>query len=369
MSQISGILLNFEAGSAQDTNPDRVLHLTPAWRYRLKIQSLCQDLVHLPSGFTHTPPVGSSITYTSPPASQWLWGQELIVDFSSSRAEEPRWHAERQVCFLWVWTTGFGAKQASLFWQMSCVARRWKITWASMVVLELCWPILLSVSFQYPRVQSVRFCPRPARFKLEDPSFDLCLVSLISANYFYNSRCSSRNAVEWRSEVRAVGCAECCNLAPGIWISLCSSYSETLHLVQTVTKLGITLCFRAACAPFLKAGSGDSSHRRQHGIMTRRHPGTVQSVRAGVCVCVFDYGFVNMASWGPAYVYEDIFLAVLYVSTQLNNSILGSVSVLIKKWQPSNSSKSWGVAFGKGVRWQCTAVSQDVSLPFCWASC
>lgn len=149
-SKISCILLNFEAGSAQDTNPDRVFDLTPAWRHCLKFQSLRQDLVHLSSGFTHTPPVGLSITYTSPPASQRLWGQEWIVVFFSSRAEEPWWHAEWQASFLLVWTTGFEAKHAFLFWQMSCVARRWKITCASMVVLELCWPILLSASFQYP---------------------------------------------------------------------------------------------------------------------------------------------------------------------------------------------------------------------------
>lgn len=129
----------------------RVLDLTPAWRHRPKIQSHRQDLVHLPSGFTHTPPVGLSITYTSPPASQRLWGQEWIVVFSSSRAEEPWWHVEWQASFLLVWTARFEAKHAFLFWQMSCAARRWKITCASMVVLELCWPILLCASFQYPR--------------------------------------------------------------------------------------------------------------------------------------------------------------------------------------------------------------------------
>lgn len=145
------ILLNFEAGSAQDTNPDRVLELIPTWRHRLRIQSICQDLDHLSSGFTHTPPVGSSITYTNPPASQQLWGQEWIVVFSGSRAEEPWWCAEWQASFLLMWTTGFEDKHAFLFWQMSCAARRWKITCASMVVLELCWPILQSASVQYPR--------------------------------------------------------------------------------------------------------------------------------------------------------------------------------------------------------------------------
>lgn len=47
-----------------------------------------QDLVHFSPGFTHTPPVGLSITYTRPPVSQRLWGQEWVVDFSGCRAEQ-----------------------------------------------------------------------------------------------------------------------------------------------------------------------------------------------------------------------------------------------------------------------------------------
>lgn len=93
---------------------------------------------------------------------------------------------------------------------------------------------------------------------------------------------------------------------------------------------------------------------------------TVQSVRTEVCVCAFDHGFVNMASWGPAHVYEDIFLAALYISPQLYNSMLGSVSVLIKKWQPTPATVTKVGVLPLGVQNECSAllwVRKSLYLP------
>lgn len=109
---------------------------------------LYQDLVHFSPGFTHTPPVGLSITYTSPPVSRPLWGQEWGADVSLARGEEWR-QAEWLFTFFWKRTTEPGVEHASVFWNMSIAPSRWKITRASMEDLEPCCPMLFVTSRRF----------------------------------------------------------------------------------------------------------------------------------------------------------------------------------------------------------------------------
>lgn len=98
---------------------------------------LCQDLVQFSSGFTHTPPVGLSITYTSPLLlSQLLWSQDCD-DFCICRGEErsQAW----LLTFFCMLTVG---PPASPLRFVSSSPVFWKITLASMEDLVPCCPIL-----------------------------------------------------------------------------------------------------------------------------------------------------------------------------------------------------------------------------------
>lgn len=100
-----------------------------------------QDLVHFCPGFTHTPPVGLSTTYTSPSVSQRLWGQECGVDLSGSRGEH--WgKAVSLVTLFWMRTTEAGEEPESVLWRAPAAPTRWKTTLASTEDLEPCSPIL-----------------------------------------------------------------------------------------------------------------------------------------------------------------------------------------------------------------------------------
>ncbi|TNN35373.1 hypothetical protein EYF80_054461 [Liparis tanakae] len=100
-----------------------------------------QDRVQFSPGFTHTPPVGLSITYTSPPESQRLWVHEWTVDFSSVRGDGGG-QADWLLTFFSMRTTEAGEQHGS---SRSHAPARWKITRASMEALELCCPMATSV--------------------------------------------------------------------------------------------------------------------------------------------------------------------------------------------------------------------------------
>lgn len=101
-----------------------------------------QDLGHFSLGFTHTPPVGLSITYTSPSVS-WT-DQDNGVGSSGSREEHWR-QTDWLLTFFWMRTTAAGEEHASILWHMPAAPTRWNTTSASMEDFEPRCPILWSL--------------------------------------------------------------------------------------------------------------------------------------------------------------------------------------------------------------------------------
>lgn len=155
----------------------RELDLIPSSVCCLKTSFVLQDLVHFPPGFTHTPPVGLSITYTSPPASRRPRCQEGIVDLLD-------------FFFFSVWTTEAGLQHVSFSWHISTVPARWKMTRASMADLEPCCPMFHSKHSDGTKVDALPSLPvAPIT-----PSSLLCRLvpffGLRSAHYIYKqSKC------------------------------------------------------------------------------------------------------------------------------------------------------------------------------------